>query len=222
MCGRFSLTIAESQTILRRFGLKKIAVGLKPRYNIAPSQQIAVILNESSDSLTEATWGLIPHWAKDETSAYKMINARAESINEKPAYKEPFQHKRCLVISDSYYEWNKESKKPYRIMMKDEGLFSFVGIWDRWDDKTTCSIITTTPNELMKKIHIRMPVILPKEEEKRWLSDIKPEEALTMLKPFDASQMKAYEISPLVNSVKNESPDVIKPLAKTGLGKFFS
>ena len=220
MCGRFSLTIAESQTILHRFGLKKIAFDLKPRYNIVPSQQIAVILNESSENLTEATWGLIPHWAKDESTSYKMINARAESINEKPAYKEPFEHKRCLIIADSFYEWN--SKKPYRMMMKDEGLYSYAGIWDRWKDRTTCSIITTTPNELMKKIHIRMPVILPKEQEKKWLSQIKPEEALTMLKPFDATQMKAYEISPLVNSVKNESPDVIKPLAKYGLGKFIS
>jgi len=220
MCGRFSLTIAESQTILHRFGLKKIAVDLKPRYNIAPSQQIAVILNESSDILTEARWGLIPHWAKDEKSSYTMINARAESIQEKPAYKEPFQHKRCLIVADSFYEWNKNSKKPYRIMLQDESLFSFAGIWDRRNTVTTCSIITTTPNELMKNIHVRMPVILPQENEKKWLSNITPEEALGMLKPYDAHHMKAYEISPLINSVKNESPEVLKTLAKSGLGEF--
>jgi putative SOS response-associated peptidase YedK len=213
MCGRFSLTIAEQLTITIRFNLKRINYELKPRYNIAPTEEIPIIRNDLPDVLVGASWGLIPHWAKDEKMSFKMINARAETLTEKPAYKIPFEEKRCLVIADSYYEWKKQEKTPYRIMMKDEGLFAFAGLWDSWKGKVTCSIITTEPNELVKKLHIRMPAILPRESEQRWLEG-SSDEARRMLRPFDSEKMKIYEISPLVNNVKNKEADVIKPVSR--------
>ncbi len=218
MCGRFSFSKPERQLLLNRFGLKKIEIELNPRYNIAPSQKVPVIFNSSPDTLSEAQWGLIPFWAKDEKIGYKMINARAETVADKPAYRDPFRKKRCLIIADSFYEWNKKGgrKTPYRIMRKDSGFFAFAGIYDQWKDITTCSIITTEPNELLKKIHIRMPVILNKEDEGRWLE--KPDKGL--LKPYPAEGMKMYEISSLVNKPENDSEEIMKPSKQGGLGKF--
>ena len=227
MCGRFSLTTAEKQVLLNRFDLEEIPFELKPRYNIAPSQDIPIIQNTNPKILTQARWGLIPSWAKDESLSFKMINARAETVNEKPAYKKPFEQKRCLIPADSYYEWDKvkNTKTPYRIMLKNEEIFSFAGIWETWnkDGKsiTSCSIITTEPNELMKKIHIRMPVILSKDKEKDYLNN-SPEKALKLLKPFNATKMKMYQISDLVNSPKNDSIEVIKEVKKSTLADFLS
>ncbi|MFH1642929.1 MAG: SOS response-associated peptidase [Nanoarchaeota archaeon] len=219
MCGRFSLSKAEKQLFLDRFKLKDIRINLQLRYNIAPGQNIAVILNNQPDILSEALWGLIPDWAKDSKMGYKMINARSETISEKPAYKGPFENKRCLIPADSYYEWKKAGKVPYRIMLKDESLFCFAGIFDIWQDKLTCSIVTTEPNDLVKKVHIRMPVILDKKEEKNWL-DSDPKDALELLKPIDSSKLKMYQISKLVNSPTNNNVDIIKE--ESGLGAFIS
>ena len=217
MCGRFSLTKTETQLILDRFDIKKISFELKPRYNISPTQNIPVIFNKSPDMLSEARWGLIPHWAKDEKFGYNMINAMSETVDSKPAYKEPFKNKRCLIIADSFYEWKEvgKHKVPFRAMLKGEGLFAMAGVYDVWKngDKTivTASIITTNANEMMKKIHPRMPVILPKNLENEWLSEISVEKAKEMLKPYDSEDMKVYEVSPLVNKSSIESADIIKP-----------
>jgi len=222
MCGRFSLSTAEKQQIMNRFNLEEISIPLKPRYNIAPAQNIPIIRNDSPKTLNEAKWGLIPHWAKDEKIGYKMINARAETINEKPSYKQPFQKHRCLIIADSYYEWNKKgsTKTPYRIMMQDEDLFAFAGIFDIWNEKVTCSIVTTEPNKLMQEIHIRMPAILKKDKEQEWLSS-SAEEALKLLEPYPSKEMKMYQISTLVNSPKNDLLSVIKA-DKSNLAAFIS
>lgn len=219
MCGRFSQTKSK-QDIKKRFNVKKVAEEVTPLFNIAPDLNIPVILNETQDEVSLAHWGLIPSWAKEEKTQYSMINARAETLLEKPAYKRLIKSKRCLIIADSFYEWKKvdEKKHPFRIMLKDDNVFAFAGLWDLWekDDKhiLSCSIITTSPNKLCSNIHDRMPVILPKEAEKEWLSDIPAERAIELLKPYDEEAMKCYEISLKVNNPTNNSEDILEPIVK--------
>jgi putative SOS response-associated peptidase YedK len=216
MCGRFSL-IAVSEFLSTRFNVT-IEQDLIPRYNISPSQTIPVIFNDKPKVLSSARWGLIPHWAKDEKTSYSMINARSETLLEKPAYKVPFQRMRCLIPADGFYEWKKAGtqKVPYRVVLRDNGLFAFAGIYDRWQhgekNIVSCSIITTGPNELMKHIHDRMPVILKREHENAWLSDTPLPELQKMLVPYPAEEMRAYQISELVNSVRNIGKEIIEPV----------
>ena len=218
MCGRYTFTEKDTKKIKERFELVKITKGVKPSYNIAPTQNIPVILNETPQELTLARWGLIPSWAKEENTKYSMINAKAETIIEKPAYRGPIKHKRCLIPADSFYEWRRtdDGKYPYRILMKSEEMFAFAGIWDYWekggDPIYSCTIITTAPNAIVKDIHDRMPVILPKDSEKQWLSDIDVKEAVGLLKTYNPKNMKSYEVSTLVNSPKNNSAEVFEPI----------
>ncbi|MBZ0165757.1 MAG: SOS response-associated peptidase [Candidatus Omnitrophica bacterium] len=218
MCGRFAQTRTEKETLLKRFRLKKIVEDLVPRFNIAPGQNVPVILNENPSELTQVRWGLIPFWSKDDKIGYKMINARAETIGEKPAFRNSLKKKRCLIIADGFYEWQKrtDGKHPYRICRADGEPFAFAGIWDSWqqDDKEirTCSIITTGPNTLMKDIHDRMPVILQEDQEEAWLSNIPVVEARQLLRPCPPDDLKAYEISKLVNSPSNNEADIIEPI----------
>lgn len=217
MCGRFTQTKSK-QDIKKRFNVKKVPDGIESLFNIAPDQNIPAILNESPDEVSLVKWGLLPSWSKEEKSKYSMINARAETLLEKPSYKRLIQKKRCLIIADSFYEWKKVDgkKAPYRIMLKNGDLFSFAGLWDIWekDGKVikSCSVITTSPNELVKDIHDRMPVILSQDRENDWLSDIPVEMALGLLNPYSANKMKCYEISPKVNNPANNSSEIISPL----------
>ncbi|XOS94503.1 SOS response-associated peptidase [Brevibacillus laterosporus] len=158
-------------------------------------------------------WGLIPSWSKDEKMAYKMINAKAETIRKKPSFKNLFNRKRCIIPSDGFYEWMKigNDKQPMRIMMKDEGVFSLAGLYDTWINSegariNTCTIITTKPNTLMADIHDRMPVIIKREDESLWLNrDVQDGELLeSLLLPFDEKQMKAYPVSKMVGNVIND------------------
>jgi len=218
MCGRIALIQPEEKSLKKRFNLTKIPKNLKPRYNISPSQDIPVICNDSPQELTMLRWGLIPHWAKEENTKYSMINARAETITERPAYRWPVKHRRCLIIADTFYEWKKEKdhKQPYRFMMKDAGAFAFAGIWGQWkkDDTeiATCSIITTMSNQLMRPIHDRMPVILAPEYEQLWLSDIDLEHVQRLIQSHENKTMTAYPISTLVNAPLNDGPDVIQSM----------
>jgi putative SOS response-associated peptidase YedK len=200
MCGRFSLTQAERAIIGDRFELED-EPDLTPRYNIAPSQKVAVIMNDKPRKIQEAVWGL--PFAK-----VQPINTRVDSL-EKPFFHHLLEEKRCLVPADGFYEWRKEAKGkvPMRIVLKGRGIFAFAGIWMEKDGIRFFSILTTEPNELMKPIHHRMPVILEKKSEKAWLSG----ESLTEpLKPYPSDEMEAYEISTLVNSPKNDVEDVIR------------
>jgi putative SOS response-associated peptidase YedK len=217
MCGRFSLTTDEA-ILNERF---KLAGGIEPyvaRYNCAPTQKLAVITSEEPRRLSYFRWGLIPHWAKDEKIGSKMINARAESIEEKPSFRNAFRQRRCLVLADGFYEWKNEKKKiPYRITLKDKQPFAMAGIWETWKNPegkiiNSFSIITTTANELMKNIHERMPVILPPEFEETWLKSNDPREIRELLQPFEPEKMQAYEVSKLVNSPGNDDPAVILPV----------
>jgi len=216
MCGRFSFS-ALAKVIEDRFDVK-VDHQYKPRYNSAPSQNLAVISDQDPENLSYYRWGLIPFWAKDPKIGNRMINAKAETITEKPAFKNAFKRKRCLVLSDGFFEWKKitgKDKIPYRILMKDESLFSLAGIWDSWKNDQgelihSFSILTIGPNELLKNIHNRMPVILEKEDEKAWLGDTHPDILQSMLKPFSAGKMTAYPISKLVNSPANDHPGILE------------
>jgi putative SOS response-associated peptidase YedK len=167
-------------------------------------------------------WGLIPPWAKDISIGNKMINARSETITEKPSFRAPFRNKRCIIIADSFYEWKRhsdKSKTPMRIKLKNDELFAMAGIWDSWrspQGKTiySCAVITTDSNGLMKEIHNRMPVILQPDDEQTWLDPAlyDPHYLTQLLKPFDEKLMEAYEVSPQVNSVKNNSINLIQKI----------
>lgn len=222
MCGRFSLTTGEA-TLNERF---RLSGGIEPyvaRYNCAPTQNLAVIINEEPRCLRFFRWGLIPFWAKDEKIGSKLINARAEGIDEKPSYRNAFRMRRCLIPADGFYEWKNESgKTPYRITLKNNIPFAMAGIWETWKNSDgisvhTFSIITTQANELMRPIHERMPVILPTELEDRWLTGqirIKSDEEKlkSLLVPFPSDQMQAFKVSKLVNSPANDNPALIAPL----------
>lgn len=214
MCGRFSVT--KTDGLAKRFKVK--AVKVKPMYNAAPSQQTPVVLNDAPDEIQLLKWGLIPHWAKDPKIGYRMINARAETVAEKPSFKGPLKYHRCLVLADGFYEWKKEvkGKVPYRITLKSGEPFAFAGLWDEWTDPKdqtpvrTYTIITTSANAMMQPIHERMPVILKEEDEALWLDDATSQnDVLACMKPYADEQMKAYAVSTMVNSPSMDVPEVI-------------
>ena len=212
MCGRY--TFSEFEGIEQRFQIEP-PLNLKPNYNVAPSQDVPVIIN---NHLALFRWGLIPFWAKESAIGNKMINARAETIDEKPSFKVSLQRKRCLIVADGFYEWKREGsvKKPYRITLKNKELFGFAGLWDTWKSPlgeviNSCSVITTSPNELMAKIHNRMPVILPREVEKEWLDQgiVDGGYLKSLLIPYPSELMVAYQVSTLVNSPRNNMPECL-------------
>jgi len=222
MCGRFTLT-ATIEEIIDRFDIQSFLNEelFSPSYNIAPSQLVLSVINDgSSNRMGFLKWGLVPPWANDPSIGNKMINARAETITEKPSFRNAFKKKRCLVIADSFYEWKRHSDKtktPMRITLKSNELFAMAGLWEGYkapDGKVlySCSVITTGPNELMKDIHDRMPVILKRQDELTWLNpDITdPNSLKPLLIPFDENLMDTYEVSSLVNSPKNNSIELIQ------------
>jgi len=216
MCGRFSQT-KKMQDIKKRFNLERAPENLPELYNIAPQQNAPVVLNTFPNDLALARFGLVPSWSKEEKTSYSMINARAETIMEKPTYKRLVKSKRCLVIADGFYEWQKkvDKKIPYRIFLKNEELFAFAGIWEHWGEGEneffSFSIITTTPNKLMAAIHDRMPVILEPGDESDWLQDGTPmDRVLSMLRSYPAEKMDAYPISTIVNSPVNNTAEILK------------
>ncbi len=195
---------------------------LTPRYNIAPSQPIAVAANNGQNKVEFFRWGLIPSWAKDAAIGNRMINARAETLAEKPSFRVPYRRRRCLVLADGFYEWRKEpgrrAKTPMYVRLKSGKPFAFAGLWEVWralDDQPlfSCTIITTTPNALVAKIHNRMPVILEPEAYDLWLDTAEqpPERLGVWLRPYPASQMTAYPVSTLVNDPSNDLPACILP-----------
>ncbi|HJP18319.1 MAG TPA: SOS response-associated peptidase [Nitrospinota bacterium] len=219
MCGRFSLNCNTSD-IVKEFNVDKALAELKPSYNIAPSQMVAAIINDGSNCLVQFKWGLIPSWAKDRAIGNKMINARGETLSEKPSFKNALKKNRCLIIADGFYEWKKEGKQkiPFYIRLKTKKPFGFAGLFDKWispDGKEikSCAIVTTQSNKLLKPVHHRMPVIIPKDKEGLWLDpaieDIK--ETLPILNSYSSDEMEYYEVSKTVNSPANNSPECIKP-----------
>lgn len=220
MCGRYALTDLKALLKENRFQLEMFPPNLPPRYNIAPSQSVPAILNQAPRQLQLVRWGLVPSWAKDPTTGYRMINARAETLAEKPAFRRPLRRQRCLIPADGFYEWQRlgTRKVPHWITLTLGEVFAFAGLWDTWTDPktnttmTSYTIIITAPNQLLASIHDRMPVILPRESEATWLSDgLKPEQVCALLKPYPATQMTASAVSALVNSPANDTPEILKP-----------
>ena len=221
MCGRYTLTVNLSK-LRDRFGFEEeIGFEYVPRYNIAPTQNVAVIVNKGGNHMELFRWGLIPYWAKDPEIGNRLINARAETLAEKPSFKRSFRQRRCLVLADSFYEWRKIDgyKIPMRIILKSREPFGFAGLWDCWhspegEDINSFTIITTTPNELLKSIHNRMPVVLSPEEEKTWLNpNIQDEFILSkLLDPYPSEEMEVCKVSRLVNSPSNDIPECIRPV----------
>lgn len=219
MCGRYTLN-AELPAIQLAFNLDSVPDVYMPRYNIAPTQPVAVITNENPKELTFHKWGLIPSWSKDPKMGSRMINARAETVDEKPAFRSAFKRRRCLIPATGFYEWTPQNgrKVPMYLHLQDHALFAFAGLWEIWhspegDEIRSCTILTTSPNELIKPLHNRMAVILPPEDYEAWLSpDEMPAEALKpLLRAYPSDAMEVYEVSTLVNSPANDSAELIEP-----------
>ncbi len=221
MCGRFRL--GKGKAALREYFGAENDVDWSPRYNIAPTDPILTVRqhrHHPGRKLTLMKWGLIPYWSKDASGAARMINARSESAANKPAFRDSLQTRRCLIPADGFYEWKKPEKQPYCFMLKDDSLFAFAGIWDRWRAPDgnlveSCSILTGEPNELARPVHDRMPVILPPDAYELWLDPgFTNLTAVTeMLKPFSASFMKSFPVSTRVNSVENDDAECAAPVA---------
>ena len=220
MCGRYTLKTPVS-VLAERFEIEDSPSSITPGYNIAPTQQVATVLAENGKRKLEMLhWGLIPSWAKDPEVGNRMINARAETVAEKPSYRKAFQERRCLILADGFYEWQKtdNGKQPFYIRMEDGSPFAFAGLWESWHNGReirSCTIITTAPNELAAPIHNRMPVILHPEDYGMWLDpDFGEREPLTsLLKPYPADVMEAYPVSRRVNKPSNNVPGCIEPAA---------
>ena len=218
MCGRF--TRKESMQHLAELLGLPIPPPLPPRYHIAPSQLVACVRTNPETTereWVELKWGLVPSWAKDPSIGNKLINARGETVAEKPSFRHAFKKQRCLMLADGFYEWKREgkTKQPYYIRMKDHRLFAFAGLWERWEKEESaiesCSLITTGPNALMEPIHNRMPVILPEQSYSSWLdSGLGNIVYLSgLLEPYEADEMEAYPVSMMVNNPRNDQPKCI-------------
>lgn len=221
MCGRFSQTYA-ADAIAEAFHLAAIP-NWQPRYNIAPTQAIPAIVETAAHQreFKPLRWGLIPSWSKDASIGNRLINARAETISEKPSFREAFRRRRCLIVADGFYEWKKSAtgkKQPFYFRLTHGEPFAFAGLWERWqahDGNTleTGTIITTEANSLMASVHDRMPVILPPETYDRWLdpgaTDLQP-----LLRPYASDAMTLYPVSLTVNSPSHDTPDCIQPIEK--------
>lgn len=227
MCGRFAL-LTPGHDLLTQFGVTETAVDasmIAPRYNIAPTQPV-VVVRASTSSVTDQRelafllWGLIPSWAKDPKIGSRLINARSETVAEKPSFRAAFKRRRCLVLADGFYEWQKlkGKKQPTFIQMADKRPFALAGLWETWHspdggELDTCTILTTTPNELMAPIHNRMPVILEPEDYDTWLyPGNQPKIALHLLRSFPSEKMAAYPVSTWVNSPAHDDAQCIVPL----------
>ena len=220
MCGRFSLTVGDWD-IESEFGVR-VSFEYRPRYNIAPSQEVLVLLDDGVRRIEALRWGLIPSWAKDAKIGYKMINARAETIFDKPAFRSAVKQRRCLVLADGFYEWRKTEeggKIPTYARLRSGKPFGFAGLWESWQSPEgkalkTCAIVTTEPNDLMRPIHDRMPVVVRKELQATWLdSQLTGKEELSqILQPYPSEEMEAFAVSKLVNSPSMDRPECTQPL----------
>jgi putative SOS response-associated peptidase YedK len=222
MCGRFTLTV-DPADLRDAFPGLAFPDDMTPRYNIAPSQPVAVVANNGQGRVEFFKWGLVPSWAQDVSIGNRMINARAETLAEKPSFRTAYRRRRCLILADGFYEWQpvpgQKGKTPMLIKLKSGKPFALAGLWESWhpdqaDALLSCTIITTTPNALMEKIHDRMPVILKPEACSLWLDpgEQTPDKLDKCLKPFPASQMTAFAVSRAVNDPKLDSPECVLPV----------
>lgn len=222
MCGRFSLS-QPAEVIAQTFQLAEVPTW-ESRYNIAPTQLVPTILRSSEQSARQfqlLRWGLIPSWAKERAIGARLINARAETVSEKPSFRSAFRHRRCLVVADGFYEWQRQEgkKQPFYFRLQDKKAFGFAGLREHWQAPDgevieSCTILTTAANELMHSIHDRMPVILDPKEYDLWLDPTvqKIEPLQQLLRPYQSEAMMSYPVSTLVNKPTNNSPECINSL----------
>ena len=226
MCGAYGFSVNDAKEVYDRFEVMNTLEDLKARWNVRPGQMNPVITSHSPNQISRMFWGLIPHWAKDKSFAYKTINARADTVASLPTYKQPFRHKRCIVPATGFYEPDKIhfAKSPYPwhyFQLKDQKVFGFAGLYDVWKDKETgkemhtYTIITTQPNAVVGEWHDRMPVILQKEDEDTWLNpDISdPAQLLPLLKSYQADKMETWPVGDAARNVRNDYPELIKPIS---------
>ena len=208
--------------LARRFEFDGNLLDLEPNYNVAPTQNVLTVVGGENRRGGFIRWGLIPHWAKTASNGSRMINARAETVAQRPAFRDAFRRRRCLVLADGFYEWQRAGsvKKPMRIVMESGEPFAFAGLWAMWRDSEgnripSCTIITTEANDLLRPIHNRMPVILPREMEEFWLDrDVQDVAVLeNALTAYPSELMQTYQVSTLVNSARNNGPQVVEPVA---------
>lgn len=217
MCGRYTQHHTTDQVVMR-FDVGKVVNETSPRYNAAPTQRLPVIIRASGERVLDAfQWGLIPSWAKDASIGSKMLNARGESVAEKPSFRNALKRRRCLVPADGYYEWQRldKVKQPIYYQLAKDGLFAFAGLWEEWRPEgapplRTFTILTTTPNELAARAHDRMPVILRPDDEAEWLAEepLDPGTLHAILHPHSAAEMHAYRVSTRVNSAHSDDADL--------------
>ena len=235
MCGRYTLSnpqgsFSETPEIDTRFLAEFVETPwVEPRYNIAPTQDVPVITNEGTRRIERMRWGLVPFWAKDLKIDTRLINTRGETVAKKPAFRANFKRKRCLIPASGFYEWKREGKTkiPMHIRLHGGGFYAIAGLYDRWKNPegewiSSCTIITTSANELMAPIHDRMPVILSEEAEAAWINlEIDDAETLqSFIRPFPAASLEAYEVSSMVNGAKNQGAELIEPVESGRLPRF--
>jgi putative SOS response-associated peptidase YedK len=223
MCGRFTLAATPDQ-IEEAFPDVVVPSQMSPHFNIAPTQPIAVIPNDGRNALDFFVWGLIPSWAKDPAIGNRMINARGETLGEKPSFRAAYKRRRCLIVTDGFYEWVKipgqKAKQPHYITLADQKPFAFAGLWEQWyspdgSEIKSATIITTNPNEMMAKLHNRMPVILDPADYDRWLTpaERRPNQLNDLLVPYPTEKMTHYPVSTRVNNPRNDVPECMVALS---------
>ena len=228
MCGRFTMAI-DSEDLRTQLALGQMPLDWEKRYNIAPSQDVATVPYAGNRDVVWMKWGLVPFWAKDPSIGYKMINARAETVAEKPSYRSSFRNKRCLILADGFYEWRKAGKTsiPYYFQLENGAPFAFAGLWDDWENKgvsslpgvpglTTCTLITTSANSDVAPVHERMPVIFTRETMWNWLEEDNPQALLKLLKPLPDGSLFSRQVSRDVNSPRNQGENLIDTVENGG------
>jgi putative SOS response-associated peptidase YedK len=223
MCGRFALTDADADKLTAVFSLGETPE-VTPRYNIAPTQDVATVVYDTErefNRLRIMRWGLVPHWSKDSSFGSKLINARGETVHEKPSFRDAFRRRRCLIVADGFYEWQQQAsgpKQPMFIHVLDREPFGLAGLYEHWTDPatgevlTTCTIITTAANTVMQPLHDRMPVILPRDLYAAWLDPVQTDVELlrALLRQYPGDQMAYYPVSRRVNTPANDDPSLIE------------
>lgn len=213
MCGRFTLIQADELISTFNVTLDRVP---PPRYNIAPSQPLGVIVSQSGRQFRLMSWGLIPSWTRDPNASHRMINARLETAHEKPSFRTAFRHRRCLIPADGFYEWKRiaQQKQPFYFQLPDRPLFAFAGLWDTWQEIETCTILTTAANEDMKPVHHRMPVIISPDFYEQWLDPWAQQtrQVLDLLSQMPNPNLEAYPVSTQVNNAAFDGPECLQPL----------
>ncbi|HEX8177252.1 MAG TPA: SOS response-associated peptidase [Pyrinomonadaceae bacterium] len=218
MCGRFAQR-TDTKRVAKWFGVEEVPE-LEPRYNIAPTQEIlGVSETEDGREMSFYKWGLIPSWAKDTSMGARLINARSETVREKPSFRQAFKQRRCIIPADGFYEWQRTDgrKQPFFFLMRDESPFGFAGLWEQWKGEegqviNSCTILTTTANEVLRPVHDRMPVILHPDDYSLWLDHDtrKLEMVEDLLRPYPADEMASYPVSTLINSPRSQGERLIE------------